>query len=121
MAGIGPFIAHAATQLAGNRSGDLLMTLKCVAVARIVLKRVHLPATTALGVSGGEYKRSAFSAGANVVMLKLEPHKYRTMYDIYPKPLGEIKTIADERRQLEDYIESLGRVVADDNGDAIRL
>lgn len=121
MAGIGPFIAHSATELAGSTCGDPLMTVKCVALARILLKRVHLPATTALGVTGSEYKKSAFAAGANVVMLKVEPHEYRGLYDIYPKPQSERKTIAEERKQLEDYIASIGRQIADDNGDAIRI
>lgn len=121
MAGIGPFIAHPQTELAGSCSGDPMLTIKCVAIARIALKRVHLPATTALGVRGAEYKKSAFAAGANVIMLKLEPHEYRALYDIYPKSLGPIKTIAEERKQLEEYVTSVGRQVADDNGDAIRL
>lgn len=120
MAGIGPFIPHPHTPL-GNEAttpDSTLLTLKAVALTRIILKRVHLPTTTALEVST---KTNAFCAGANVIMRKVEPHQYRRLYEIYPSPLGNEKTIAEERKEVEAYIRSFGKTVATSRGDAITL
>lgn len=116
MAGIGPFIPHPSTELRDAQTGSSLLTLKAVALTRILLKRPHLPTTTALEVSTGT---NAFSAGANVIMRKIEPHKYRRLYDIYPKPQKNEKSLLEERRDVENYIESFGRYVSDTRGDAV--
>lgn len=116
MAGIGPFIPHPSTELRDAQTGNSLLTLKAVALTRILLKRPHLPTTTALEVSTGT---NAFSAGANVIMRKIEPHKYRRLYDIYPKPQKHEKSLLEERRDVESYIESFGRYVSDTRGDAV--
>ncbi|KDR94848.1 biotin synthase [Peptoclostridium litorale DSM 5388] len=118
MAGIGPFIPHPDTGLNHENTGSSLLTLKAVAITRLMLKRPHLPTTTALEVSTGT---NAFCAGANVIMRKVEPHRYRRLYEIYPKPEGSEKTILEERREVVDYIKSFGRVVSDSRGDAIEI
>ncbi|MCX7828167.1 MAG: [FeFe] hydrogenase H-cluster radical SAM maturase HydE [Thermanaerothrix sp.] len=120
MAGIGPFISHPATPLGGAANGDPFLVLKTVALARLVCRRPHLPATTALGVLDRRGRDMAFFSGANVVMQKLEPHRYRRMYEIYPKPHGEELSIAEERRRLEALIEGLGLRVSRGRGDAVR-
>jgi biotin synthase len=48
MAGIGPFIPHPRTPLAAASTGSLEMTLKVLALTRLLLPDAHLPATTAL-------------------------------------------------------------------------
>ncbi|AHM55722.1 biotin synthetase [Peptoclostridium acidaminophilum DSM 3953] len=116
MAGIGPFIPHPDTQLRDESTGSSLLTLKAVAITRLLLKRSHLPTTTALEVST---KTNAFCAGANVIMRKVEPHSYRRLYDIYPRPKALEKTIAQERKEVEDFIKSFGLEVSDSRGDYI--
>jgi biotin synthase len=118
MAGIGPFIPHPATPLGKeNTPSDCnLLTLKAIALARIMLKRVHLPSTTAFEVST---KTNAFCAGANVLMRKVEPYWYRQLYEIYPHPWGNEKTLAQERKAAEDYIRSFNRTVSTSKGNAI--
>lgn len=49
MAGIGPFIPHPDTPYANEATGTVQMTLKMVALARIVTRNALLPATTAIG------------------------------------------------------------------------
>ncbi len=51
MAGIGPFIPHPATPLGACTAGSLDLTLKVLAVARLLLPLAHLPATTAVAAS----------------------------------------------------------------------
>lgn len=71
MAGIGPFIAHPATDLRGCPNGSTELTKRAVSLARLLLPGANLPATTALGVLDSGEKSDVFSCGANVVMKKL--------------------------------------------------
>jgi biotin synthase len=82
MAGIGPFICHPDTPLAGHEDGSALLTLKALAITRLILPKIHLPSTTALNVKGG--LKDALNCGANVIMQKATPMKYQRLYDIYP-------------------------------------
>ncbi len=84
MIGIGPFIPHQATALAAESKADLQLTLKTLALTRIVTKNTYLPATTALGSLGADYRREGLKAGANVLMPNFTPQPYRKYYEIYP-------------------------------------
>ena len=97
MAGIGPYICHPGTRLRGSRDGSAELTLKAVALSRIVLKDVYLPSTTALNLKGG--LRDALNCGANVIMQKVTPYQYRELYDIYP---GRETKDMDFKKQLDD-------------------
>jgi len=121
MAGIGPFIPHRGTPLKDAPAGSNELTLKAVAVCRLILKTTHLPATTALRTLDGRGAEKAFHVGANVIMLKLEPYKYRRLYEIYPKPFGMEKSIREERAEMEEFLRSIGKEVAQDRGDSLRL
>lgn len=116
MAGIGPFIPHPDTPLGNLKTGSSILTLKAVAIIRLLLKRPHLPTTTALEVSSSD---NAFFAGANVIMRKVEPYKYRRLYEIYPILNLREKSIKEERREVEEYIKSIGREISSSKGDAI--
>ena len=60
------------------------MTLKTLAVARLVLPFTHLPATTALASIHPEGRQMALRCGANVVMPDITPVEYKKLYEIYP-------------------------------------
>ncbi|SEF44856.1 biotin synthase [Caloramator fervidus] len=121
MAGIGPFIPHKGTPLGSEKPGSAFLTVKVIALSRILLKRVHLPATTALGVLDKKYRDKAFFAGANVIMQKIEPYNYRKLYEIYPKTLEDKKSIKQERQELEIYLKGLNLEISNDKGDALIL
>ncbi|WP_213975305.1 [FeFe] hydrogenase H-cluster radical SAM maturase HydE [Tepidanaerobacter acetatoxydans] len=121
MAGIGPFIPHKDTILKDKKAGSNMITLKAVAITRLILKRVHLPATTALWTLDNQDGKKALKAGANVVMLKLEPYKYRRLYEIYPKDFAAKSNIKQERLKIEELILSIGKQIAKDRGDSIKL
>lgn len=110
MAGIGPFIPHPGTSLGGEAAGSTELTKRAVALARLLLPKCNLPATTSLGVLDSSEKNDIFSCGANVVMRKVTPPEYRKFYEIYPADFGAIKSVAQERAELEDMIRKLGRV-----------
>ncbi|MDR0599394.1 MAG: [FeFe] hydrogenase H-cluster radical SAM maturase HydE [Treponema sp.] len=83
MVGIGPFIPAAGTPFADQPPGDIHLTLRMVALTRLLLPRVLLPATTALGTLSGDGRERALMAGANVVMPNLSPREVRELYSLY--------------------------------------
>jgi biotin synthase len=117
MAGIGPFIPHQGTPLAGSAGGDVAMTLKTLAVARMVLPLTHLPATTALASIHPEGRQLALGCGANVIMPDITPVRYKRLYEIYPNKI----CITEEGSTqcvpcISAIIARTGRTVAADYG-----
>ena len=71
------------------------MTKRAVALTRLVLERANIPVTTSLrSIDDG----TLFNYGANVIMTKLTPERYRNMYEIYPLDVVS-KGIAREGRK----------------------
>lgn len=121
MAGIGPFISNPKTALAGEKNGDPELTRRAVAIARLLMPEANLPVTTALSILSAEEAQSVkqeygnvdtienpFAFGANVVMKKVTPDKYKEAYEIYPADLKPTD-IDGDRKELEELIRSYGR------------
>ena len=83
MVGIGPFIPHKDTPFANFSAGTLEDTLHLLAVIRLMLPEVLLPATTALGTIDPRGRELGLLAGANVVMPNLSPRVVRAKYLLY--------------------------------------
>lgn len=109
MAGTGPFIPHPDTPLAGYPAGSLELTLKMLAVTRLVLPQTHLPATTALGSIHPDGRRRGLLCGANVIMPNVTPLAYRTRYQIYPGKTGRHTPPAEDVNAAKTLIQSLDR------------
>ncbi len=109
MAGIGPFIPHPQTQLKDQKSGSTELTKRAVALARILFGEINLPATTSLGVLNNNEKNDIFSCGANVIMKKVTPEPYKSLYEIYPSKLTKTDILKD-RKELEAQIRELSCV-----------
>ena len=84
MIGIGPFIPHFDTPLKGMPKGDTMLTLKTIALTRIITRNSHIPATTALGSLEKDFRADGLKAGANVLMPNYTPQPFKKLYDIYP-------------------------------------
>ncbi|MFA5323455.1 MAG: [FeFe] hydrogenase H-cluster radical SAM maturase HydE [Smithella sp.] len=110
MLGIGPFIAHPDTPLAGIENDDIEMTLRVLAVSRLLTRNTNIPATTALATLHPQGRLLALQAGANVVMPDFTPAIYKSRYDIYP---GKSDTFSAEEiiERLKTDIRSLGRTL----------
>lgn len=106
MTGIGPFIAHPDTELAGTPDGDAHKTLKVLALARLLLPKCHLPSTTALNVKGG--MKNALLCGADVIMQKATPFEYRKLYDIYPGRDAKEVPLQKQYDQLSKQLAKFG-------------
>jgi biotin synthase len=110
MLGIGPFIAHPDTPLAGIGNDDLELTLRVLALVRLITRNTNIPATTALATLHPQGRLLALQAGANVVMPDFTPEIYKTRYDIYPgrKDVGSAVAIISK---LEKDFQSIGRTL----------
>ena len=118
MIGMGPYILHGNTPLAAQAPDDegtgpyrLVMTLKMIALARILLKDVNIAATTALQALAPDGRESGLLAGANVIMPNVTRKKYRHLYQLYPdKPC-----MAEDKRDcagcLRRRIEGMGEKI----------
>ncbi|OPJ54974.1 [FeFe] hydrogenase H-cluster radical SAM maturase HydE [Alkalithermobacter paradoxus] len=119
MIGIGPFIPAKGTPLEKYPHGSVEMTLKAVAVTRLVCKRVYLPATTALASIDPDGQTKALKAGANTIMLINTPSKYRYNYQIYSgKNMIDLKSaykaIKGANRQFPPYLKFDMEVFSDE-------
>ncbi|HEX2982352.1 MAG TPA: [FeFe] hydrogenase H-cluster radical SAM maturase HydE [Ignavibacteriales bacterium] len=79
-----PFIPTRNTPYQLKRNGSVDMTLKAIAVARIVLKTPAINATAALASLDNIGRERALTAGANLVMPNFTPSPYREKLLIYP-------------------------------------
>ena len=121
MVGIGVFIPHDRTPLAGRPVGDLGLALRMVALTRILLRDSHIPATTAIGTVGdGLGQEQALKAGANVVMPNFTPSEYRLLYDIYPGRRGVDQSPGETVDRLRALAESMGRTIGLSKGDSLK-
>ncbi len=121
MLGIGPFIPHEQTAFRNEAIGDVSLTLKAVALSRILVPRAHIPATTALGSVGGDYRFQGLQAGANVLMPNFTPHPYRQLYEIYPGKRCVHESVGSCMRCMHTFAEQCGRYIDFSPGDALRL
>jgi len=83
MVGIGPFLPHQDTPLRGHKNTDIFLTLKTLALIRLVLPQSNLPATTAMGSIDPTGRQQALRIGANVIMPNFTPSRYREDYKLY--------------------------------------
>jgi biotin synthase len=116
MAGIGPFIPHPSTPLGNDGPGNVTLSLKVLALARLLLPWAHLPATTALSSLERDGRRLGLTGGANVLMPNLTPVEYRKLYEIYPHKAEITDSSGELYRATLNLIRDLGREVAEDQG-----
>jgi len=115
MAGIGPFIPQRDTPVANFPKGNLDLTLKVIALTRIITKNIHLPATTALAALNSENGQFlGLEAGCNVLMPDFTPEYCRQNYVIYDnKPRIDLK-------RAEQLISKAKRIISKDRGDTLK-
>ena len=114
MIGMGPYIEHEDTPLYEHK--DLLtpkvdrfnLSLRTIAVLRILMKDVNIASATALQAIDPVGREKGLKAGANIIMPNLTPTKYRADYQLY-----EDKPCIDEeagkcRNCLENRIKFAG-------------
>jgi len=121
MVGIGPFIPHGDTPLAGSPQEPIELTLRAAALVRLLLPEAHMPATTAAGSLDPAGREKMILAGANVLMPNITPPEAKRDYLLYP---GKI-CLEEEGETcigcLSLRMKSIGRELSFERGDALRL
>ena len=108
MIGIGPYINHAQTPFSEFSNGSLELTLRLIAILRLIFPYALIPATTALGTIHPQGRELGLKAGANVVMPNLSPVKVRKLYDLYENKICTGEEAAQCRGCLERRVKSAG-------------
>lgn len=120
MIGVGPFIPHPDTPLGPTPRGTIDLTLKVVALARLLTLNAHIPATTAMGTIDRLGRQKALQCGANVIMPNVGPLKYRKDYAIYPDKICVNDSAEHCSGCVGRLIESLGRKRAKGFGHSLK-
>ena len=119
MVGIGPFIPHPDTPLGEcnldlNKNFDL--SLKVMALTRILLKNINIPATTAMETINPNGRIIALKSGANVVMPNITQGEYRKQYIIYPNKICTDESPDKCSVCIRSKIEAIGRSISTGKG-----
>ncbi|MDR3019969.1 MAG: [FeFe] hydrogenase H-cluster radical SAM maturase HydE [Treponema sp.] len=117
MAGVGPFIPHSNTPFKNEKAGDLKLTLNIMAILRLMMPNLLLPATTALGALDSMGRELGILAGANIVMPNLSPVEARNKYLLYDNKISTGEEAAEYLTNLQAKIEKIGYKIAVTRGD----
>ncbi len=117
MVGIGPFIPQADSVFHDRAAGSAELTLRLLAILRLMHPTVLLPATTALGTVLGDGRQQGMRFGCNVVMPNLSPAAVREKYALYDNKLSTGAEAAESLALLKNSMEEIGYHVVTDRGD----
>ncbi len=120
MIGIGPYITHPCTPFKDFSSGSLELTLRMIAVLRLMFPYALIPATTALGTIHPSGRELGLKAGANVVMPNLSPVRFRKLYELYENKICTGEEAAQCISCLKARVSSAGYRVVTSRGDVKR-
>ena len=110
MIGIGPLIVHPETPLKNEKNGDLILAIKVLALTRLLLPDINIPATTAMETLHPQGRIMALQAGANVIMPNVTFEKCKKNYEIYPNK------VSVDYSKLQTDLETIGRKISNQKG-----
>lgn len=116
MAGIGPFLPNSDTPLANEKGGSFLLSQKTMAIMRLLLPKINIPATTAMESLMPNGRIIALQSGANVVMPNVTEVYYRSKYLIYPNKIAVDSDAQETLSIIKTQLESIARPIARDFG-----
>ncbi len=116
MIGIGPFIPNHNTPLNDSEGGTFEMSVKVMALTRLMLPDINIPATTAMETLNPKGRLIALQSGANVAMPNVTEGEYRKYYELYQGKICVNDTPAHCRSCITGKIGSIGRTVSQEYG-----
>ncbi len=119
MIGIGPFLPHKDTPFRDMPKGSYELTLFLLSLCRIMLPRVLLPATTALGTIRPDGREQGVLSGANVIMPNLSPSAVRKKYMLYDGKICTEDSSDECRFCVQARMKSIGYEVEISRGDYV--
>jgi len=117
MIGIGPFLPHQDTPFKDAEKGSVELTLFLLSLCRIMLPKVLLPSTTALGTVEADGRKQGVLAGCNVIMPNLSPLSVRKKYMLYDDKAGTDVTAEEGIKILKQQMDEIGYEVVVGRGD----
>lgn len=121
MVGIGPFLSHAQTPFAWEPDGSPMLTLRVLAMVRLMLPKALLPATTALNTALPDGIEQGVLHGANVVMPNLTPPDLRRHYALYHDKRCTGAESAEGLLELRRRLTAIGYEIDHARGDSPML
>jgi biotin synthase len=121
MASFSPFISAENTPFSNIPNCDIGLAIKTIAAARIYLKNVHIPATTALSTISPDGRKKGLLAGANVVMPTFTPNDYRFNYLIYKNKPGGSEDPKIKLKILKKLFKEIGVESSGSLGHSLKL
>ena len=121
MVGIGPFIPHHDTPFADREAGTVELTVYMLGLIRLLLPKVLLPSTTALGTISPDGRERGVLAGANVVMPNLSPTQVREKYLLYDNKLCTGDEAAESLKNLDARMKAIGYHITVARGDSLNI
>ena len=116
MIGLGPFIPNKDTPLKDENGGTFELSLKIMAITRLLMPDINIPATTAMETLSPNGRILALQSGANVVMPNVTEGEYRKLYALYPGKICVNDTPAHCRGCITEKINGIGRHVSQNYG-----
>lgn len=120
MVGIGPFIPNEDTPLKEAEGGNFTQSIKVMALIRLLLRDVNIPATTAMESLNANGRVIALQSGANVVMPNVTEGEYRRLYALYPGKICVDDTPGHCRSCISGKITRIGRTIGEGKGFRIK-
>ena len=114
MVGIGPFIPHHDTPFADQKAGSADLTLFLLGLIRLLLPKVLLPATTALGTIDSDGREKG-------ILPNLSPPQVREKYLLYDSKLCTGDEAAESLRSLKQRIQNIGYEITVSRGDSLNI
>ena len=112
MIGLGPFIPNPDTPLKNAPAPQLLPALRVMALTRLLLPDINIPATTAMETITPDGRLRALQAGANVVMPNVTEGEARLNYALYPGKACAGEDPSKCRGCLTAKLQLIGRTVS---------
>ena len=98
-------------------AGTTEKTVILLAITRLLLPKVLLPATTALASIDSNGRNEGLRAGANVIMPNLSPMGVRKKYSLYNNKAFILDEDAEYRQSIEKKLNEAGFVLEEGRGD----
>ncbi len=117
MIGLGPFLPHRQTPLKDAPAGSLELTIRLLAILRLMHPKALIPSTTALATLHPEGRVRGILAGANVVMPNLSPQGHRSKYQLYNDKAALGAEAAEGLALLEAQLSQIGYHLSFSRGD----
>lgn len=116
MVGVGPFIPHPETPFAKSSCGSFNLALKVMAITRLLLPNINIPATTAMETLSPNGRLIALQSGANVFMPNITEGVSPSKYEIYPDKSGINGAKNGIIGEINENLKVIGRYVSDTKG-----